>query len=617
MSITLTDLHIPEHEMRILAQAYTINDAWLGDLELIAAAIDTNQPPSRIPATQPWALIAEQLLSNGTMGEGITPAALRNAVMMAIGRAIEWRRNAGKRPKIANKLNALRAARVINPYLESPDEDLKARITATLMDRDTPTLERKQIAEALLLDWLGAHGRFIRSADGFVYYLYEETHKLYDLGSTTWAAWLHALTGINPALTDYKVLLNATQSAAHNQGQEHPVVKLAYWDNTAKILRVTRFDGVTYVLNGDEIRQENNGDGPIIFFDAPTWQAYEPDFDAGYDDFIAPLTRQTWSDTTQWAAAVWILSLFFTELCPTRPIAVFLGEKGSGKSMTLRMILRLLFGNMAELLTTPDKPDDFMVSAYHNHILALDNFDGFQEWMRDRLAGLATGVEMQMRTYYTNKDLTLVKFRTWIAVTARQPDTLKRDDLADRLLIFKLERIKDEQRMREGHFLDAIAATRNRWWGALLNLLNQIVAYLRNNDLPATSSLRMADWEVFGRAVSQMMGKAEEWRVIVTELKKAQGEFLAEDVIVEAIQKWLENPANVNRRVLARDLYAECEAILFKGNKPDSDWPRSVMSFVKRLQNVSEYLKIEFGMITTMERHRTWYIFTGSEEVRR
>jgi len=616
MPITIADLHIPEHELNALAKAYTINDAWLGDLELIAAAIDTNQPPSRIPATQPWALIAEQILSNVTMGEGIVPAALRNAVTMAVGRAIEWRRSANKRSKMTSKLNALRAARVINPYLESPDEDLKARITATLVDKETSALERKQIAEAILLDWLGAHGRFIRSSEGFIYYLYEDMHKLYDLESTAWDAWLHALTGVNPALTDYKVLLNATQSAAHNRGQEHAVVKLAYWDTDEKILRVTRFDGVIYVLNGQEIRQENNGDGLVVFLDSPTWQPYEPDFTARYDDFIAPFTRQTWSSTTQWAAAVWVLSLFFTELCPTRPIAVFLGEKGSGKSMTLRMILRLLFGGMAELLTTPDKPDDFLVSAYHNHILALDNFDGFQEWMRDRLAGLATGIEMQMRTLYTNKEMTPVKFRTWIAVTARQPDTLKRDDLADRLLIFKLERIRDDQRTREGHFLDAIAAMRNRWWGALLNLLNQMVAYLRDNDLPDSSSLRMADWEVFGRAVSQMMGKTDEWKMIVAELKKAQGEFLAEDIIVEAIQKWLETPNNVNREVLARDLYAECEAVLFNGNKPDSDWPRSVLSFAKRLQNVSEYLKVEFGMTTTIERRGVRYVFKKNAVMR-
>jgi hypothetical protein len=610
MPITIADLHIPEHEMKALDQAYFINDAWLGDLELIAAAIDTNQPPSRIPATQPWALIAEQILSNVTMGDGITPAALRNAVTMAIGRAIEWRRNADKRSKMTSKLNALRAARVINPYLESPDEDLKARITTTLVDKETSALERKQIAEALLLDWLGAHGRFIRSAEGFIHYLYEKTHKLYDLESTAWDAWLHALTGVNPALTDYKVLLNATQSAAHNRGQEHSVVKLAHWDNAAKILRVTRFDGVTYVLTGTEICQENNGDGPVIFLDSPIWQAYDPDFDAGFEDFIAPFTRQTWGSTSQWAAAVWALSLFFTELCPTRPIAVFLGEKGSGKSMTLRMILRLLFGSMAELLATPDKPDDFLVSAYHNHVLALDNFDGFQEWMRDRLAGLATGIEMQMRTLYTNKELTPMKFRSWLAVTARQPDTLKRDDLADRLLIFKLERIKDEQRTREGYFLDAIAAMRNRWWGGMLNLLNQIVAYLRNNNLPDNSPLRMADWEVFGRAVSQMMGKTDEWKMIVAELKKAQGEFLAEDIIVEAIQKWLEIPTNINREVLARDLYAECEAVLFNGNKPDSDWPRSVKSFSHRLSNVAEYLKNEFGMkIRPDNRHGNWIQF--------
>lgn len=607
--LTLADLQLTRDIETELQRAYKINDAWLSDLALIAAAIDTNQPPARIPDTTPWGLVAEQLMTGRTYGEGITPAALRNAVVMVIGKAIAWRREGDKRQKMSSKLTAMKAARVIAPYLESPDEDLKARISFALTEKERTAHERKQIAEAYLTDWLGGRGRFIRTPEGFLYYLYENNHRLFDMNSTAFESWLHVLTGVNPATLDFKVLLNAAKSAALNLSETHQVVKLAHWDG--ETLRISRFDGVVYRLDGETIQQEANGEGPVLFLDAPTWKPYAPDYVMD-DDFLVPFTRPTWSVKSGWAAAVWVMSLMFTELCPTRPIAVFLGEKGSGKSMALRMILKLLFGELAELGSTPDKPDDFLVSAYHNHILALDNFDGFQEWMRDKLASLATGVEMQFRTLYTNKEVTLMRFRSWIAVTARQPDTLKRDDLADRLLILKLERVGDEKREREGKILSQLLSDRNRWWGAFLQHLNLVVATLKEGDLPAQSSLRMADWEVFGRMVSQTFNKLDQWDEIVRDLKKEQGKFVAEDIVVEAIEKWLaKSYENVGREVLARTLYAECEETLFGGGKPDSDWPRSVISFGKRIENISEYLKQQFGLEIFKNPSGNRYKFKG------
>lgn len=590
--MNLADLRLPPDIETSLAATYSVDDGWLADLTLIAASIDTGQPPSRIPATHPWGLVAEQLTAGISYGEGL-PAKERYALSQVVGRALAWRREGDKRQKMTSRLTKAISARVIAPYLESPDEGLKAQISAALSEKDRSALERKQIAESIFTDWLGAHGRFIRTAD-FLYYMYDDTSRLFDMESTAWQSWLHALTGVNPATLDFKVLLNAGISAARNRSENHTVVKMAHWDAPTKTLRVSRYDGTVYRLDGENVIEEKNGDGPVIFLDG-NWTPYEPQ-ENHLDDFLAPFLRPTWDARTAWMAAVWVLSLFFTELCPTKPLAVFLGEKGSGKSLSLRMILKLLYGDLAELSASPEKPDDFLVNAYHAHVLALDNFDGFQEWMRDTLASLATGVEMSFRTLYTNKDITQMKFRTWVAATARQPDTLRRDDLADRLLILKLGRVPDAERERESAFLEDVSAARNFWWGSLFLYLNKIVARLRAAELPKQSPLRMADWEVFGSAASEVFGREDDWQQTVRELKKAQGDFVSDDVIVEAIQKWLENPFNTRREVIARELYSECQTALFGDGKTDSDWPRSVVSFGKRLKNVSEYLKNECGM---------------------
>ncbi len=52
----------------------------------------------------------------------------------------------------------------------------------------------------------------------------------------------------------------------------------------------------------------------------------------------------------------------------------------------------------------------------------------------------------EYRKLYTSKEMGILKYRCWIAVTARTPDTLRRDDLADRLLLLPLNRVEDADR---------------------------------------------------------------------------------------------------------------------------------------------------------------------------
>ena len=49
-------------------------------------------------------------------------------------------------------------------------------------------------------------------------------------------------------------------------------------------------------------------------------------------------------------------------------------------------------------------------------------------------------------------------YRCWLAFTARTPDTLRRDDLADRLLLLPVSRIGDKERLRETDVYRKVAA---------------------------------------------------------------------------------------------------------------------------------------------------------------
>ena len=132
-------------------------------------------------------------------------------------------------------------------------------------------------AESLLLTWLDDNGKFIRTPEGELFYLWHDKHRLFELDTELWHAWLHELTGVNPASTGFSVLSNACKTAAILNSEIKNVVCMAYYDNDTKLLWVSRFDGKCYCLDGDSITLKVNGDGPVIFDDLHIWEPYEPD----------------------------------------------------------------------------------------------------------------------------------------------------------------------------------------------------------------------------------------------------------------------------------------------------------------------------------------------------
>jgi len=500
---------------------------------------------------------------------------------------------------------------------QAPDPGLVAEIEAALLQRTEdgrrylPALIRRKNAGRLMLAWLSNNGGFVQSESEELFYFYEPDRQLLNLATNKWAAWLYAVTGVNPASKDYAHLMADCEAAALS-APKREIVRVAAWDDNARILRVSRFDGTVYILDGETIAEEPNG-AHVLFYDASSWIPYTPSFTTpGALEYMSALpnwkgkkeaknkdtSQQRRKELTQeigtysLAFRVWILTSYFTELCPSRPHLVFLGEKGSGKSTALRLFLKLVFGPTAELSGVPDKPDGFTAAAAVSHILVLDNLDQFNGWLRDKLARIATGAEDHYRKLYTNNELGRVIYRCWLAFTARTPDTLRRDDLADRLVLLPVDRLDDENRENETALISHAAFVRNDWWGDVLTRLNTAVAAIRRGELSSQSKLRMADWETLGRLLAGCEDNKALWDDLVETIKQAQSDFLLEgDLLTDGLELWMQEPGNHGREVTSRELYSDLTYLLFEDKKPPKDWPKSVSAFGKRLAGIRRELR--------------------------
>jgi hypothetical protein len=484
-----------------------------------------------------------------------------------------------------------------------PDPEFEELMFTIFSDRVQLARDKKKDAEALLLKWLTEHGQFIISETGEGYYLYKPQHRLFKLSTNLWRGWLYSLTGSNPASPEFAYFIAACETASL-LGQKRSILKVAAWDKDEQVLRVSRFDGVVYKLDGETISEEGNGEN-VLFNDDPSWEPYLPDFSEpgtfvklanAYWEYSDLTKRDSELEQYKLALRVWELSTFFIELHPTRPALAIVGPKGSGKSMALRRFIRSVFGNQAELSGVPDKSDGFTSAAAGSHIYALDNLDGFYGWMRDKIALQATGSEDHYRKLYTNNELGRIVYRCWLAFTSRTPDTLRRDDLVDRLVILPVTTIPEKYLKAERSFLDADEQTRSAWWGDVLTMLNKIVTNIRAGKLKSKSTLRMADWESFGRLVAQIENNESVWEKFISQLKKSQtGMLLEGDMIVDAILNWLEgDSANYGKSIFGSSLYQELTAKMYAiptSSRLPKEWPDSAKKFCRRLQMVREAMK--------------------------
>jgi hypothetical protein len=283
------------------------------------------------------------------------------------------------------------------------------------------------------------------------------------------------------------------------------------------------------------------------------------------------------------------------------------------------MLLRLLFGPGGEVAGTPDRPDGFTAAAAACHILALDNLDQFTGWLRDKIARLTTGAVDFYRRLYTSNEMGRVTYRCYLACTARTPDTLRRDDLADRLLILPVTRVEDPE--PESILLHNAQALRNAWWGDVLTALNQVVALIRHEGLPTKARLRMADFESFAQVVAKATGQDKVWERTVRALESAQAQFLLDgEPIVDGLCRWLQEPGNEKREMTARELYEELTGSLFGDDRPGGGWYKSPQSFAKKLANIRRDLRVIFEVdweqgTAGHTHHRTIYRFSKPREV--
>lgn len=449
-----------------------------------------------------------------------------------------------------------------------------------------------------------AQGKFFNTDEGVIYYFQSETKILYRVSKEdkNFTLFLNKNYRINPSEAEFSYITKDLECIALITGEKVPVRRYAYLDVVNKVLYVANNASEMYKLDGRTITLLPNGSDNVFFVPDTNLDhiTYNPHHKKLLDDLIInPINFShdeavnLTPDEQKFVFKIWLYTLFFESLQPTKIIQVFIGEKGSGKTSQQRKTGILLFGKEFNVIPI-SKEDDFDATISGNYVVAFDNADGNNEWLCDRLAHSSTGKTIQKRELYTTNTMVKFKPRCFLSLNARTPK-FKRDDVVDRLLLFKVQRLENFE--SEHSIIEGILKNRNDLVSELFDNLNLIIKHMQGTHKPFVSNHRMADFVSLGWQIASAGGCGDLFLSLMEKCGEEQDSFLMEDnPIFNCLNLWLNN-GNEGKTVTTYELF--CAFQDMEINKKVSFTFKSTKSFGINLKNMisnlSKFFDIKIG----------------------
>ena len=255
--------------------------------------------------------------------------------------------------------------------------------------------------------------------------------------------------GVVPSDDFFKHVLHAVRLEAQERGKETTVFALAHYDVATNRVYLFDNDRHVYRISKSRIEKVENGTDGVLFVRNPKWEPFAIGTPTGNgklltDTLLGSLrlgSNALSREELELLFASWLYAMFFPELFPTRPILAMIGEKGSGKTSVLRRIGQMLFGPKFQVMGMSHEPKDFDAAVTGDAFVGIDNADANVPWLDDKLAVVATGGMLKRRLLYTTNQLVEFPITAFVAITSRTPH-FRREDVADRLLLFHVERLE-------------------------------------------------------------------------------------------------------------------------------------------------------------------------------
>lgn len=342
--------------------------------------------------------------------------------------------------------------------------------------------------------------------------------------------------GLNSTETTYSFVVESLRVKILQAGAETAIHRLSFYNEETFTIYLTNFRNQVIKISPDKIETVDNGADKIIFlmdlshepivFDATS---INPEHSLIEDHILNKMNVAqgiVGKGAIKVLCLLWMISIFFPQKMVTRAIIAFIGPKGSGKTITLRKIGRLIFGRKFNVTPISTDVKDFDAALTNSSYLAIDNADSKIDYLPDRLAMAATGGSHKRREYYTTNELVEFSIDCFVGISSRTPE-FTRDDVTDRLLPIPVERFT--KYIPESKLLADIDKNRTELLAEVIYFIQSAVGALKKQSHADDSGVfRIADFGDFALKICREAGCEVEIKKAFKDLVRAQSKMTLE-----------------------------------------------------------------------------------------
>ena len=484
---------------------------------------------------------------------------------------------------------------------------------------------QSEITSAVCLLWLRARGKFFwdERDKGFQTSLYfdEVRGVLLRVRSDEFAAFVATAAEINRESSGFKYLMSLIDDAAMSDDCSQGVVPSVMWERKGDAVYISNGDSRMYRLSGGAVDDVQNGTDGVVFVRGKTLAPWALQDGDGVDPFASAklFAGASWADRNgAMNVRLWVLNLFACH--DTKPIILFTGQAGSGKTRMAKGIKQILgvrangrLDLSVQQVEDGDKGlDAFWATVNEGKLEVFDNLDTKIKWVSDALQNAATDGQTKRRQLYTTSGVSILRANAHLMLTSNNPifSTEGNGGMADRIITISLgiNRAKSEDTEL------TLDITRNR--DNYLTWIAKTVAKALADDKPVDESInrRHPDYGKFSMRCGRALGVERE---VVDALGSAEADKsllpLQNDVITREIIAVLKRQSTP---WTMRFTGGEMSEAIIAGMGDDCDEKTKQIYGSRRVgKAMSRYLR-QFGVIFRVSEPRivegrTVYEFSG------
>lgn len=372
-----------------------------------------------------------------------------------------------------------------------------------------PTWLKIRSAKLQIWDVLNNTGKLIVDNRDNTMYCYNENRKTtHSMATADFRAMMHIRFGLTAGETFSDQIMTGLSNLMLERSERVPVYRLSHWDGDK--LRVCLGGKEVYELDGNDITVSDNGSSNVLFRSKTTMPAIIPVEQPGINIWDTLVNNISWSQSSnspyepteqREMFKAWILGIFFGDVMPTRPILVVLGAPGSGKTTSLRRVLKIVEGLDSEVTElVSEKQDAFRATIANHYAIVMDNLEKSKAtWLVDTLNRIATGSQIELRQLYKTNDLYVIRPDLWVSITAVDLP-FSDETLFSRMLPLELTKINSP--ISENTLQKYL---RDNWlslWANLLHNLNNLTLVMKTCHEEPFGNSRLADWVTWASIAS-------------------------------------------------------------------------------------------------------------------